>query len=244
MNMSWKVLCASISLAATIAPGVNAEPSFGGNCASCHDRSAGSFNVLPSNLVEMFAGNGGEVTFNVTELGRAGRNAALAVFGLNAANLMATPNLTGWNEEDGGAFLSSDFFDTTTQVPLQLTIGAGATLGDYPINVTLAGGPGSDWSTARSFTIRIAAPGIAGDYNGNGVVDAADYVVWRKNDGTPAAYNTWRANFGRTAVGGTTLGSPSNAGVPEPASTLLLILGAAAGVRMRRRFASQVPSTH
>jgi hypothetical protein len=48
-----------------------------------------------------------------------------------------------------------------------------------------------------------------GDYNGSGVVDAADYVVWRKGlpsaDGTgdgqvnQADYNYWRARFGDLA---------------------------------------------
>ena len=35
-----------------------------------------------------------------------------------------------------------------------------------------------------------AAPGIPGDFNDDGTVDAADYVVWRKNDGTQAGYNS------------------------------------------------------
>lgn len=39
----------------------------------------------------------------------------------------------------------------------------------------------------------------AGDYNGNGEVDAADYVMWRKMEGTPAEYDTWSGRFGRTA---------------------------------------------
>ena len=47
---------------------------------------------------------------------------------------------------------------------------------------------------------------LAGDYNHNGVVDAADYVLWRKNPsvygGNPAGYNTWRANFGLTGGSG------------------------------------------
>ncbi len=39
----------------------------------------------------------------------------------------------------------------------------------------------------------------AGDYNGDGEVDAADYVVWRKtNLNGQAGYDTWRANFGST----------------------------------------------
>jgi CSLREA domain-containing protein len=57
---------------------------------------------------------------------------------------------------------------------------------------------------------------LAGDYNGNGTVDAADYVVWRKalgqsgippfsgadgdgdGDVTQNDYNVWRANFGNS----------------------------------------------
>jgi hypothetical protein len=66
-----------------------------------------------------------------------------------------------------------------------------------------------------------------GDYNQDGTVDAADYVVWRKNPdafgGDPAGYNTWRANFGTTAGGGAALPSvaPLSA-VPEPSTTILL----------------------
>jgi len=41
-----------------------------------------------------------------------------------------------------------------------------------------------------------AAP--TGDFNGDGSVNAADYVAWRKMNGTLAQYNAWRANFGRT----------------------------------------------
>jgi hypothetical protein len=74
-----------------------------------------------------------------------------------------------------------------------------------------------------------------GDYNQDGTVDAADYVVWRKTDGTQAGYDTWRANFGATAGGGTGAGgaSPSHAGVPEPATLVLLIFAAAGWIRRR-----------
>ena len=77
---------------------------------------------------------------------------------------------------------------------------------------------------------------VGGDLNGDGKIDAADFVAWRKNDGTQNGHDTWRANFGRT-VGD---GSASNATVPEPASTILFVLGVAA-VRWRRRLASRVP---
>jgi len=54
-------------------------------------------------------------------------------------------------------------------------------------------------------------------------VDAADYALWRKNDGTQNGYNTWRANFGRTA-GNVAI---SSATVPKPATAILFVLGAA-----------------
>jgi hypothetical protein len=42
---------------------------------------------------------------------------------------------------------------------------------------------------------------LPGDFNGDNVVNAGDYVAWRKTDGTPGGYNTWRANFGESAAG-------------------------------------------
>lgn len=78
--------------------------------------------------------------------------------------------------------------------------------------------------------------GVPGDYNGNGVVDGPDYVVWR-NGGplqnevvdsgviSPADYTEWRARFGNTSGAGSGLGVGS---VPEPASTTLLLVVSAA----------------
>jgi hypothetical protein len=61
----------------------------------------------------------------------------------------------------------------------------------------------------------LLVPDLLGDYNGDGKVDAADYVTWRKNPsaffGSPTGYNVWRSNFGNPA------GSGLGAGVvPEP----------------------------
>ena len=83
------------------------------------------------------------------------------------------------------------------------------------------------------------APGVNGDYNGNGIVDASDYVVWRKslnqnvtlpNDnglGMPIStshYTLWRNNFGKAALGSGS-GALFPAGeVPEPASGLLALM--------------------
>jgi hypothetical protein len=57
-----------------------------------------------------------------------------------------------------------------------------------------------------------AVSNLAGDYNQDGTVDAADYVVWRENDGPQSGYDIWRANFGKTA--GANAGI--SAAVPEP----------------------------
>jgi hypothetical protein len=73
--------------------------------------------------------------------------------------------------------------------------------------------------------------GIFGDYNNNGIVDAADFVVWRKTDGTQTGYNTWRTNFGKTAGSGA--GGAAGA-VPEPASAVLMVIGVAVTFLARR----------
>jgi hypothetical protein len=81
--------------------------------------------------------------------------------------------------------------------------------------------------------------GLPGDFNFNRTVDAADYVVWRKTDGTPAGYNAWRTHFGQTAGSGS--GSSANTAVPEPATVVLLILPAS-GWCLRRRRTAQSPT--
>jgi hypothetical protein len=90
----------------------------------------------------------------------------------------------------------------------------------------------------RGIALAPVSAGVAGDYNGNGVVDAADYVLWRKSPatygGTPAGYNTWRTNFGANAGSGA--GVEAFAEVPEPASSAVLlyaVLGLLSGRRQR-----------
>ena len=85
-------------------------------------------------------------------------------------------------------------------------------------------------------------PLVPGDYSNNGVVDAGDYVSWRKGGplanevDTPgtvnaADYTAWRARFGNPSASGS--GVSANAAVPEP-TTLVLLMLAAAGCCLRR----------
>jgi arylsulfatase A-like enzyme len=69
---------------------------------------------------------------------------------------------------------------------------------------------------------------ITGDFNHDGFVNSADYVVWRKNNGSAADYNAWRANFGAVlgSGSGVGLGSSSGASVPEPTGIVLLTMAA------------------
>jgi hypothetical protein len=88
-----------------------------------------------------------------------------------------------------------------------------------------------------------APPGVAGDYNGNGVVDAADYVRWRNGGplqnevatiGTVTAedYTEWRSRFGNTSGSGSSLGGGA---IPEPTTSGLLALAISLAAIGRRR---------
>ncbi len=76
--------------------------------------------------------------------------------------------------------------------------------------------------------------GVAGDYNNNGVVDAADYILWRngvpslQNDVTagnqPEDFDVWRANFGKVPTGAAS--GASLIAIPEPTTAgLILVVG-------------------
>lgn len=103
--------------------------------------------------------------------------------------------------------------------------------------------PGLVWSiskTATAYNLTVAA----GDYDRNGVVDANDYVLWRKTQNSAVTayagadgngnglidagdYTVWRNNLGnvRGIVSGSGSGSLATAGVPEPTSAFLILCG-------------------
>jgi hypothetical protein len=90
------------------------------------------------------------------------------------------------------------------------------------------------------------AASVDGDFNNDGVVNAADYPVWRKTNNTQAGYDDWVENFGETAAPGgpSTLiqgfvryvsGPGSGGGVPEPSTVLLVGMGLASLALSGRR---------
>jgi autotransporter-associated beta strand protein len=91
----------------------------------------------------------------------------------------------------------------------------------------------------ESLSLMIAADATAlpGDFNLDGIVDAADYSVWRDGLGTVynlGDYQDWKSNFGqRTASGGV---SPT--AVPEPAGLAVVLLATAFLVARRTTFCS------
>jgi hypothetical protein len=78
---------------------------------------------------------------------------------------------------------------------------------------------------------------LYGDYNGDGIVDMADYVVWRRGLGTiytQSDYTVWRAHLGQSSSGAV---ASANAEIPEPATLVLSIVASFFRLRLRRRAA-------
>ncbi|WP_425395737.1 PEP-CTERM sorting domain-containing protein [Aeoliella sp.] len=97
-------------------------------------------------------------------------------------------------------------------------------------------------------------PMLAGDYNGDGLVNLADYTVWRNTLGSTtdlsangdntgasegvidaADYAVWKTNYGQSLAPAAMVAAGA---VPEPATVALLLVGlAAASIQFRYRMA-------
>ena len=130
----------------------------------------------------------------------------------------------------GFAPMAGDFF--------QIVSAGGGISGVFGTEILPPLGGGLDWDVQynpNSVVLSVIGPSLLGDYNQNGVVDAADYVVWRNTLGQMGAglvadgnnngevdagdYDVWRAHFGQIAGGGAGIhaNSPGESAVPEPA---------------------------
>jgi autotransporter-associated beta strand protein len=147
--------------------------------------------------------------------------------------------------------------------PLTVVAGAsgtGSAINVSSIRLSISGfNEGDELSLQRSgndLMLSFIPTILPGDYNEDGVVNAADYVVWRNNEGTmnplandplggtigDAQYEQWRDNFGNTSGGGSAIPhsgfrTPHSTAVPEPASALCIIaaMGALIALRVKLR---------
>jgi T5SS/PEP-CTERM-associated repeat protein/autotransporter-associated beta strand protein len=82
------------------------------------------------------------------------------------------------------------------------------------------------WNTSQLYVTGALSVGQPGDFSGDGVVDAADYVVYRKGLGTiysSTDFDVWREHFGESSTGGGGYldSSPARVNVPEPECAVL-----------------------
>jgi hypothetical protein len=150
---------------------------------------------------------------------------------------------------EGGGSTANEIAEASLLGSHTLAPGASLSLGalynpavhvdDLNFTIRDAAGP-TDRTYDQLVTYVGTAPaGVNGDYNGDGVVDAADYVVWREhlnqtfqlqNEGgispgvvDQADYTFWRSRFGATSGSGSGLGG--SAAVPEPTGMVLMCAG-------------------
>jgi hypothetical protein len=116
--------------------------------------------------------------------------------------------------------------------------GTGGMFDDFDLPDLAAG---LEWAllpgAVTNFLAVVESPVLAGDYNDDGSVDAADYTVWRNSLGATslanetaspgivddADYDAWKANFGAVA-GGAGAGA-GHAAVPEASTLILALIG-------------------
>lgn len=138
---------------------------------------------------------------------------------------------------DGVASLGGTI-DFTSLSPMTLgaslpLLTASSIVGEFDAFTAPALASGLAWSfeqTPTSLVATVVAAPLAGDYNSDGLVNAADYTVWRDSlaGGNPVgSYSAWAGNYGATA---------SAVGVPEPCfSAVVTALVGAATWRRRRQ---------
>ena len=164
-------------------------------------------------------------------------DAIVASGSLGAAGILQLALINGFNPSAGDSF---DILDW------------GSLNGNFNSLVLPSLAAGLTWDTSALYTsgvLSVAAAGVPGDYNGNGIVDAADYTVWRDHLGqtfalpnrssantgpiSTADYDAWKVNFGTHAGSG----AGASGAVPEPATLVLMILATAGWCLWRGRAA-------
>jgi autotransporter-associated beta strand protein len=188
----------------------------------------------------------GNVTVDGTTAGTAGR---LIIHNgvLNAIADTATLTLTGGGTPAAAdkGYVQLDTNETVAGLVLGGVAKAAGTYGSSTSSATFK----DDEYFAGTGVLTVLPAGVPGDYNGNGVVDAADYVLWRNggplqnevaSTGTVdgADYDAWRARFGNTSGSGSGLSQGAN--VPETVSVVLLGIAAVCCLATTRRRVDEI----
>jgi hypothetical protein len=143
-----------------------------------------------------------------------------------------------------GGTLNASLIDGFSPLPgqsFEILTAAGGVDGTFDhVNLpALPGGLYFDLAYAAN-AVTLSVAGQLGDYTHNNVVDAADFVLWRRTSEGQTGYNTWRSHFGQQSGGG---GDALLATVPEPTPFIMVML-ALMGLLMASRCHRPRPTAH
>lgn len=223
----------------------------GGNDAN--DTFNVSLTVLDHAMPSFAAGSSQKTLAH--DFGRIALGGSAPAFNFDIYNLLATASYTA-NMDFDSVVPSGDVSSFTTDLAASvgnLVLAGGAS---HTFNANLAATSIGTFSVSyvlnfsdeniagalsQSITLNLTGTAyLAGDYNGDLVVDSADYIVWRGSldesvaafsgadgdgDGLigPSDYDVWRANFGQSATGsGAAIAA---AAIPEPAFVITSLVG-------------------
>lgn len=147
-----------IILALAFSSTATAKPTFGSGCEGCHSNTTGGTVSVTPSIDAGIGSTGNTVTFSLSGI-PTGDNAALALFGTDAAGLdmsIGTPD--DWFSESGYIY-SVTFPDSTTSYDLTFDLGTLAALGTYTVDVKFAGGS-RDWHDLASFDVNVVPSAI------------------------------------------------------------------------------------
>jgi hypothetical protein len=195
-----------------------------GNCCS----TPGVLALKPEGNTSAYVSTGGQTVLN--SAGGDGSVASLFHDGIYSMTLSI--------ERSGNDLVISGELEGSNgfMQSLSATNATASTLGTYTfdrLGFLLGDNLDTDQAIFSNLLVTYIEAFAPGDFNGDDLVDTADYVMWRKTNNTQSKYNEWRTNFGNSGEGASAA-TESSANVPEPAMWLLII-SAALCIGWRRR---------
>ena len=174
----------------------------------------GSYNVEINNALNNVVGDVDFFTFTGLTPGAEFTTETLDPTGIAVDTVLA------WYDESGAqlAFDDDHDFDESYDGTLSQIVGVVPASGTLTFGVS--GYPDyefvGDHGQFARYDLQVTLPneGLAGDFNGDLVVNAADYTVWRDLGMSPAKYAEWANNYGATAA---------SSAIPEPSSAMIAL---------------------